>query len=196
MSFNRALIAFMLLMAFGISSHSFVGRGIYPVAVVNFDVVTAKQVAEDSRVAYTYFQNTLRAYGNDPSTLDTAESQLEIKRATLEKLILDKIIYQELRQRVKDDFYAIANQNIDKYVADNQNVTQGAKLLYGLELPDFRNRVLLPQAYREILEGRMFLNNEQFDEWLKDSGSSAQVFILSPELQWVDGSVKVRSDSE
>jgi hypothetical protein len=39
----------------------------------------------------------------------------------------------------------------------------------------------------------MFLNNEQFDEWLEESRSRASVFILLSDLQWVDGSVKIRS---
>lgn len=193
MSFKRAVIIFFLFMGFGVTGYSLVRRGIYPVAVVNFDVVTAKDVNENSSIAYTYFQNMLRAYGNDPATLDTAESQLEIRRATLEKLILDKIIYHELTSRINEDFREIARKNIDQYIENNNNVREGAKLLYGLELSDFKERILLPQAYREILEGRMFLKNEQFDEWLKDSGLNARVLILSPNLQWVEGSVKVRS---
>ncbi len=196
MSFKQSIVSFALIMALGVGGYSLVQKGIYPVAIVHLSVVTARQVAQDSRVAYTYFQNVLRSSGNDPSALDTPESQLEIKRATLERLIFDKIIYRELDLRVKEDFTEIANKNIDQYISSNQNVEEGARLLYGLELPDFRDRILLPQAYREILEGRMFLGNQQFGDWLKNSGTNVRVFILSPGMQWIDGSVKINSEGE
>ena len=62
--------------------------------------------------------------------------------------------------------------------------------MYGLEWPDFKERVLLPQAYREILEGRMFLNNENFNDWLAKERASARVIVFMPGLKWENGSIK------
>jgi len=192
MSFKHAIIIFGLLMAAGIGTHISVRDGNYPVAIVNFGIITAKSVDEDFSAAYRYFQNAMLVSGSDPSTLDTPESKREIRRATLDKLITDLFVYNELKVRLGVEFQAIAEKNIEQFLKINSNIEEGAKKLYGLDILGFKRRVLQPQAYKEILEGRMFLANEKFDDWLKDRRAQASVIILTPDLQWKDGEVKLR----
>jgi len=191
MSFKSSIILFIVFMLVGLGSYIFANQGLYPAAIVNLDIVTVKTAEENFFTSNTYYKNALLLYGNDPEVLDSPESQLEIKRATLDKLIIDIIIYNELN-KIEEDFYPIANRNIKEFVNKNNNVEEGAKLLYGLDLDEFKKRVLLPQAYREILEGRMFLNNKNFNEWLKNSKANAAVFILLPDLEWTKDGVKIR----
>lgn len=148
---------------------------------------------KDSAAAYSYLRNTILVSGNDPAVVDLPESQLEIRRATLDKLITDSLIYNELKLRFGNEFQAIAERNIGQYIGDNENIENGAKTLYGLDLLEFKKRVLMPQAYREILEGRMYLNNEDFSEWLESARANASVYILTPDLQWEDGEVSLRN---
>ncbi len=193
MSFNKSLFLFLMIMAAGIGSYFSVRDGRYPVAIVNFDFIAAKTMEKDSAAAYSYLRNTILVSGNDPAVVDLPESQLEIRRATLDKLITDSLIYNELKLRFGNEFQAIAERNIGQYIGDNENIENGAKTLYGLDLLEFKKRVLMPQAYREILEGRMYLNNEDFSEWLESARANASVYILTPDLQWEDGEVSLRN---
>ncbi|MBI3045928.1 MAG: hypothetical protein HYY86_00065 [Candidatus Harrisonbacteria bacterium] len=192
MSFRTSLILFVIFMLFGTGAYFAVQNGWYPIALVNFDILTKKSVEKDSAAAFRYFQNALLASGSDPRQLEKPESRKEIRRAVLDKLIVDSLIYQELQSKFPNEFRDIAEKNINQFVQNNNNVEQGAKLLYGLEWPDFKERILLPQAYREILEGRMFLNNENFSDWLVQKRGLARVIIFTPDLQWEDNGVKLR----
>ena len=73
---------------------------------------------------------------------------------------------------------------------DNKNIEEAAQKIYGLEFEDFKKIILMPEAYREILEGRMFLNQEDFKKWLDEARTNARVLIFSPRLQWKENSVK------
>lgn len=194
MSFKHALLVLSLFIAMGVGSYFLVQSGLYPAALVDFDIITVKGVEKDSLAAYHYFQNALLVYGSDPRLLETYQSKQEIKRAALDKLVSDSLIYKELKKRLKkEDFKSLAERKIQQLIQDNQNIGEAAKKLYGLEFIEFRERVLLPQAYREVLEDRMFLNGEDFNEWLGNEKSAANVIILAPDLQWEENQVKLRS---
>lgn len=192
MSFRTSILVFFLLISAGLGSYFALQRGWYPVAIVNFDFITKKDLAEDSVTAYQYFKKDFLARGSDARILDTPESRQEIHRAVLDNLIANALVYQELNRRLKNEYQVIAENKIEEAIKNNVNLEAGVKAIYGLDFPEFKKRVLLPQAYQEILEGRMFLNNENFSEWLNDSRASANVIILLPNLQWQDSSVKLR----
>lgn len=191
MTLRRSIIIFAMMMTAGISIYFVVREKLYPAAIVNMGIITEKEVGRDSVAAYNYFRNNLLVSGSDPAVLDSPEYQLEIRRATLDKLIADSLIYRELNSRFKDDFNAAAERNVGQFVSSNENLAIGAKLLYGLELPEFKERILFPQAYREILEGRMFLSDEDFESWLEVARSEAKVLIMSPIFSWENGRVVV-----
>ncbi|MDO8430213.1 MAG: hypothetical protein Q7S73_02500 [bacterium] len=190
MSFKNSLILFSAFMAVGISSYIGVRNGFYPVAAVNFDFVLARDAQKNYSAAYKYFQNALLVYGSDPAKLETKESQFELRRSTLEKLILDRLVYDELKRRMgKREFQPIAETKIEQFLKSNANTEEAAKKIYGLNLSDFKDRVLLPQAYQEILEGRMFLNKENFNEWINKEKSSASIIILLSDFEWKEGAL-------
>ena len=192
MSYKISLISFVFLMSAGLGSYFAIRNGFYPVAFVDFNLITKKQIQKDFAAAYKYFQNALLVSGSDPRSLETLEARREIRRATLDKLIIDELVYEELEVRTNDDFKSIAEKNVEQYIQNNANISEGAEKIYGLNLADFKSQVLMPQAYKEILEGRMFLTKENFDEWLKNKKSSVRVIILSPDLKWDGSSVKLQ----
>jgi hypothetical protein len=191
MQFKTSIIIFFILMSIGAGSYVAAKKGFYPVASVDLNLISAKSFQENSSAAYRYFQNALFVSGSDPHVLETLEAHREIRRATLDKLITDELIYGELQVRIKDDFQSIAEKNVEQYIQNNKNISEGAEKIYGLNLADFKSQVLMPEAYKEILQGRMFLNKENFDEWLKNKKSGARIIILSPDLQWNGSSVKL-----
>ncbi len=191
MSFKTSLILFCAFIVSGTGIYILAHNGLYPIAVVNMDVITAKKANEDFAVAYNFFKNTLTASGSDLQTLNNPQSLMEIKRAMLDKLITDALIMRELRKRVDEkEFNGIAEKNILKITENNANIKEAAKKIYGLEFEDFKKIVLMPEAYREILAGRMFLNQEDFSKWLGEARAGANVLIFSSQLQWKENSVK------
>ena len=192
MSFRTSLILFAVFMTAGLGSYLTFRNGWYPAAIVNFDIITAKTLNKTYFVAYRYFQNVLLASGKDTKELEKKETRGELRRAAIDKLITDSLIYRELERRFSD-FNGIAEKNIKEYLKNNADLEKGAKVLYGMEFPEFKKQILLPQAYQEILEGRMFLNNENFSVWLGGERSRAKIFILLPDLKWDGNVIKLRN---
>jgi len=191
MNFRNSITLFVAFMGIGMGIYVLAQNGIYPVAIVNSDIITRVSIEKGFSAAYTYYQNALLVYGKDPNELKAPESMMEIRRATLDKLVVDSLVFKELKKRVGSrEYTAIAEKNIQNVLDDNQGIQDASKKLYGLDFPDFKQMVLEPQAYREILQGRMFLGNENFDEWLKKAREDALVIILSPSLKWEGNQVK------
>jgi len=193
MTFSKSVGLFIIFIAVGLFSYLGVSIGYYPAAIVNADVITARTLEGDLLAAYTYFKNAALVYGVDPNSLDTDASITELKRATLDKLITDKIILEELKNRInKNEFNSIAEKNINNLLEDNDTILEAAEKLYGLDVTAFKKIVLLPQAYKEILEGRMYLENEDFNKWLTEAKKDAWIVILNPNLVWQGGEVKIK----
>lgn len=170
-------------MGAGFSVFLLIHNGYYPVAVVDFHVITAKTLEQDYQAALNYFQKAILTYGSDPQILKKEATQQEIKRAALNKLITDFLIYQEAKKRLGGDLDSVT----EKIVNNNSNdpkLAQAVQEIYGLSLEDFKSQVLTAQAYKEILQGRMSLNNENFDAWLKTASEQAKVIILLPDFSW------------
>lgn len=180
-----------MIIGFGLTSFYLINSGLYPVAFVNFHTISAKTLEKDYDAALRYFHNALLTYGSDPSILEQKDSKKEIKRAALNKLITDRLIYKEVKKRLGRDLNNITEKIISQNV-DSSKLEQAVKEIYGLRLDEFKKQVLVAQAHREILEGRMFMNDENFDEWLKNIIGSAKVIILLPELYWDGEKVTAR----
>ncbi len=192
MTYNRSLILFSAFVAFGMTCFVIVRLGFYPVAMVNFNVITAAEMEKNAVATENYFRNLSLLYGSDSDAMDKEESRKEIRRAALDKLISEVLIYEELSGRV-ENFQLIAENKIREALNEKEKLDDGIKKLYGLTILEFKNQVLLPQAYQEILEGRLFLKNENFKAWLDDSRVKARIFILVPDLMWSDKLIKLRN---
>jgi len=193
MTYKNSLVLFAIFMAAGFGGYLALQNGFYPAAIVNFNFISAQEMNKTYFVAYRYFQNVLLSSGKDVKELEKRETRVELRRATVNKLITDSLIYQELKRRIPGEFNAIAEKNINEYIKNNADLEKGAKLLYGIDFSDFKEQILLPQAYQEILEGRMFLNNESFNDWLAKERSQAKIFILLPDLKWEKESIILRN---
>ncbi len=173
------------MMALGVSAYALSLNGSYPLIFVNYRPIFRNEVEHDLSLAYEYYHNALIYSGNDPAKLDAPESYNELKRAVIDEAISREIILRELKSRVgSGEIDDIADRNIGKVLDENKETEEGVKKLYGLSLAEFREQVLLPQAYREILEGRMNLNNQDFNSWLEKIRKESRVVILSSNFTW------------
>ncbi|MDP3729686.1 MAG: hypothetical protein Q8R26_02975 [bacterium] len=192
MSFKTSLIVFGMFMAVGISGLVAIQSGWYPIAMVNFDIITRHAFERNYFTAATYYENAVLVYGKQKDPLEIDTIRKELTRATLDKLILDSIIAREVADRVgSDESDTIAEQKISAFITAH-DIDTAVETLYGVDFDEFKSRILIPQAYREILEGRMLLDNENFDAWLAGKKQDSSVFIFFPGLEWRDSVVQVQ----
>src|SRR3989344_9637276 len=104
MRYRTAFLTFFAFICLGLAGYFVNRNGLYPVAMVNyFNFVPAHTLELDYHSALTYFRNALATYGSDPALLSDRDTQQEIRRAALEKIIVDALVYQEAKRRFGGD---------------------------------------------------------------------------------------------
>lgn len=166
----------------------------YPVAFVGWRQISLKDFNNDYSASLYYYGNVLKTYGKSQS-LDSSARQ-ELSRLTMAQLIENKLVNLELEKRIgKSDLERMVDAKIREALA-GKDVSNEVKTMLGLSLAEFEEIILKPQAEREILEGRLLLENNPpsggIDGWLKDAENKARVTILLPGFQWKDGEVAAK----
>ena len=176
-------IIFLVIILFGLGSYYLVRAGYYPLVLVNSTVILANEFRNNYNAAAVYYQNVFNTYSpenlkkiNIPEFLD------ELRRATLDKMVENVLIYSELNREIGNDLPILVERKIPKF----EEITAS---LYGLTAVQFKELVLKPQARREILEGRLFLNKLSVDDWMLHTRSEAKVLIFSSSFTWIGGKV-------
>lgn len=170
----------------------FILSDFYPVVLVDGQIIEARDFEKDYASALRYYQSVFKIYNEDATKLDSQEIKQELKRATLDKLIENKLIRGNLEKLIEND--ELKNkvvQKIEKTIKD-VDIQKGVQALYGLSLNDFKERILTPQAEREILEGRLYLDGKKIDEWLKEEKSKVKVIILISGFSWNGEKVMIK----
>ena len=164
--------------------------GAWPVALVNGHPITFSEFGRNYNIAYHFYQSELKINNKDTSVLDSKDGIAELNRAVLDSTIENEIINEELNKILKpDDLNSIIDEKISKVDLNSDNFQKGAELLYGLSLNDFKQFVLVPKAKEQIMQGRLFSENRQLGDWLKEKKSQSRVVIFIPGLAWDGGGV-------
>lgn len=179
-------------MAVGIGGLIAMQNDWYPIAMVNFDIITRHAFERNYFTATTYYENAFMVYGKQQDQLEISQIKKELTRATLDKLVFDSLIASEVVKRIgSSESGTIAEQKINEFMKA-QDINTAVETLYGINFDEFKNRILIPQAYREILEDRMLLANENFDAWLSEKKQNSSIFIFFPGLEWQNNVVQVQ----
>ncbi len=191
MSLQRYFTTFLLILFVGLGAYYLVHYGYYPVAVVNSQIITANRFEIEYAVAYNYYVRALSVSNDtDPRT---REFKKELRRAVLDNLLEQALVRQDLSSRVGKDLNKIVQGKIlNSQKIDPKTLEETARVIYGLDLSEFESLVLVPQAQKEILQGRLFLEKKEYDQWLQEAKKNAKVFIITPEFYWQDGVVRLR----
>lgn len=180
---TRNILVFLAIIFFGLGTYYFVHLGHYPIAIVNGKIITAGDFNNEYAAALQYYQKTM-SQQKTPIDLRSADVQKEVRRATLNDLIDKALIVAELKKREGSDFNEVVASKISSANVNTKNFADAAKLLYGLEPNDFMAMVIVPQAEKELLEGRLFLEQRKLEEWLADAEKEASITLLTPEFSW------------
>ncbi len=167
----------------------FIFGGNYPIAFIDFSVISARDYNKNYSSSLNYYEKALKTYAQDSQVLKADEAKQEIKRAVLDNLIEDILIDRELKKEIKqDDLSALIEKKISE-ISESQIADKATETLYGFSFNEFRERVLKPQAKKEILGNRLFLAGIDFDEKMKDIRAQARIKIFLSGFKWKDGEV-------
>lgn len=180
--FQWFYLTFLVIIFIGLGAYYFVHFGYYPVAVVNNSLITSNELDNEFSLAHRYYSTVLR--GKEGYNVESLDFKKELRRAALESLIEKTLIYKEAKARLGGELNNSVDIKINKEISDPGKIEEAAKLLYGMNLADFRQLILVPQARREILDSRLVLEKTNFQTWLSGAKKSAKVFILTPRFYW------------
>ncbi|MEK7635606.1 MAG: hypothetical protein AAB405_00785 [Patescibacteria group bacterium] len=156
----------------------------YPVVMIGWEIITMKNFNENFSASLNYYEQAQRVYGGDSQLLQSEEIKNEIKSALLTSLIEDVLIDKELKKDIKSaDLEKLVNNKISD-INQEKNAEEAAKILYGFSYDIFKKKILEPMAKKEIFEGRLYLNNKNIDEYLKEIKEKTKVIVLLPEFDW------------
>jgi hypothetical protein len=161
--------------------------GYYPVLIVNGAPIFARQVWTDRAAALSSYQKVVDTYAS--GTAVAAPSAASIDSAILSTLVDRMLIGAGLRQYFDA---RTLEELIAQKIAPFDSAAQAGKAIYGLDEPAFRNEVLIPQAERDILSSKLFLEGIQFNSWFSEAEASAKVSVFYPGLHW-DGKAIVKN---
>lgn len=183
----KPYVLFLTFLGSGIALLFLISAGYYPIAMVERQFVTAREFREGYRFASAYSESFAKTYGAAASsTLRQYEDLDAVQTDVLTQLIENAIIEESLKQEVGEEYDGLISQKVEKYNKDS-TLQAAAQSLFGVEYSAFQQAVLLPQARREIMNGRLFLKGEKFDEWMERVKKDANISIFSGKFRW-DGS--------
>ncbi len=189
----KLYIVFFVIIGLGTAAVSFVSAGYYPIAVVNGNIITASTFTNNYDVVSTYYNNLLKAYRTASSTVQSDSGQAsstlpaltpsQIQKSVLSGMIENILIENGARKEMGNDLNRLVDEKVSQ-ASEGPDIAKAVKTLYGLSMDDFKNKILVPQAERDILTGSLFLKGQKIEDWLTAEKKSSTVIILSGKLYW------------
>ena len=180
----KPYIIFSSFIIGGLLVFALVSQGFYPIATVNGKIITAHDFWQKYQTDSAYYQNYAKsleaaqvAEEVDPPTAD------DFKISALTQLVENIIIAEGAEKELGSDLEALVENKLSK-VPNDDKFKKGVQAAYGANFSDFVDNFMVPLAKQEILEGRLFLKGEDFDEWFLKAKSEARVKIFSGEYIW------------
>lgn len=192
----RLYIIFTILLAGGLGLVFLVSNNYYPILLVNGEPISAHRFWAVYQSAARYYQNVLTTYASQsssslPNLLSGGSSQRQLEASVLDQLVEASLIAEGIRQEVGPEADTLVAGRIKKY-RDNANLSRAAQALYGLSYSDFEAEVLIPQAQKDIMSGRLFLKGQKIEDWLVQARTAAQVTIFSSAFSWDGKAVTIK----
>ena len=161
---------------------SLVSLGYYPVLIINSDFISAKQFIREYHAAVIYYENLLKTYNQNIGEEEKLGPE-DLQLAVINSLIEKSLIADGARDEAGDDFSYLLKNKL-KNISVDKELEKAITSLYGMSRDEFILAVIVPQAEREILAGRIFLRGERIGDWIADAKKEANVIIFSPNFKW------------
>lgn len=177
---KQALIAFVILAVLLVIF--LISFDFYPILMVNGSAVSVSRFSKNYRAASLYQNNLIKTYGLGQSQIQPLSGK-DLEALILSQLVEKKLVDAGVRREVGDDLEYLLLGKIQKY-DESRELKSAVMSLYGMSYADFREEILVPQAERDVLAGRLYLRGENVDDWLAREKKSAKVIVFSKRFRW------------
>lgn len=168
----------------------------YPVLIVNNNLITSKEVILNTKAALSLYENYKKielSQLNDQGLIKDI-SYNDVKAIVLNELIERILIHNEVKQRLGEDLPVLVNEKLNYYLTPE--IEKAGSVIYNLNKKDFINEILIPQAERDILTGRLFLENKKIDDWLNETKAKSEIIIFDPKFKWDNKQVVLNKNND
>lgn len=177
---NIVLIIFLFLF---LILFIFIKLNYYPVLMIDNNLILNKKIILNTKAVLTFYNNYKKFeesqnFKNEIKNINYEDAELIV----INELIDRVFIRQELKKRLGKDLSILVNDKINLYL--NSQLEDIGRFIYNLNKDDFINEILIPQAERDILAGRLFLENKNIDDWLKEARKNSKVVIFDFNFKW------------
>ena len=160
--------------------------GYYPIASVNGRMITAREFSSTFRAGMNYSQEFFSMASSSVSS--TQASPMELQAVVLDQIVENVLVSQEVDKELGGDAKQLTNEKVARYDS-SQKLHEAAARIFQMPYQDFAQLLLVPQAKRELLMGRLFLRNEKYEDWVARSRTEASVTLYSSEFKWQNGKI-------
>ncbi len=187
---RKIYVLFLVVVMSGLVIVFLATTGRYPIAFVNGDVITLRRLVQNYQAATLYYEGALKVYGADRDVAQYAEAQ-DIETAVFTQLVEASLVAKGAREEAGRDLPRLVDEKVKRYDGD-ASLREAAESVYRMWFGDFKREVLVPQAKRDVLAGRLYLKGETFDAWLENAKRSANVVVLSNRFYWDGEKIGIR----
>ena len=176
---KKFIVIFLIIIGLGFGALYLVRSGLYPMAILNSEVVWGHEVNKGAKVAVHYYQQSLIASGQkDNQEVDYQKVKTAVLEGIFEKILISTALKQKMNNT---DLVASVNETVGKY-SSKTNLEEASLALYGLNLADFYELVIVPQAQKELLEKELLKEGISYADWLSQARKSSKVILLTKEF--------------
>ncbi len=164
--------------------YGMVSNGFFPAAYADGEFISIRAQEAQLAAATSYYDVIIKQappQGNTPKSVK--EILPEIRRGVTEKLIENSIIRRQFLKKINDS-QKLVDAKVNDPALDKEEAKKNIKALYGMEVPAFKQMVLVPQARKELLAAKVAEEKLNFDEWLKEQKKKAKVIVFLKGLKW------------
>lgn len=158
--------------------------GWYPIMMVNGNLVSARDFSAQENLLKNSYANLEKKVGVANIILPDERA---MALALLNQLVEQTLIHVALTKEVSPDVLRYLLEEKLQRVDADPSLKDATESLYGAPLVGVRVAIFLPQAERDILTSRLFLEGKTFESWLMDAKAHAHVSIFKTGFTW-DGS--------
>lgn len=167
-----------------------VAAGWYPLALVNRRPIWASSYRAYVASAIAYQQAAHDTYATS-SPLLSAQGERALGSVALDELVEQKLLQEGLEQLVGDNASRLVENKMQDLSKEPQ-LEGASRALFQLDPDAFRRIILRPQAMREVLSGRLYLEGKTLEQWTDEQRKSARVRLLTGAYAWDGTGMQVR----
>jgi hypothetical protein len=186
----RFFIVLLALLAIGFALYFGLRNMQEPLVTVNSQTIFREDFNRSYQATYSYYYAAARTYG-DASKFGSKDDVDALKKATLEQLIANALVHEEVARMFGSEAEAMVEKKVDAVVKD-QDFERAASAIYGLTFAEFKSRFLVPLAEMELLDGKLVVEKNSAEEWLAKAKKEAKVTFLDSAFGWGENGVELR----